>query len=306
MSLIKVNRCGIKVQDLGEGGAVLLVHGWPDTHQIWRHQAEALTASGYRVVAPDLRGFGESEKPKKIKDHSLLHHVGDLIGVMDHLHVDRIHVVGHDWGATIAVLLAALRPSRVATLTCISVGHPRAMAAAGLRQREKSWYSLLFQFQDVAERWLSENNFANFRTLSRHPDPDPVIGRFRDPDALTAGLGIYRAASPPETLLQPSAPEPAPPLIPVPTMGIWGSADPTVVESAMTGTAAYVTGRWTYERIEGAGHWPQVEKPEQINQLLLSLLAQHPATSNATLPQAEPGAPQKAIEPSAEVGPGYR
>ncbi|MDQ1005676.1 pimeloyl-ACP methyl ester carboxylesterase [Streptomyces sp. V4I23] len=271
MPLINVNGIGINVQDVGEGPAVLLIHGWPDTHQLWQRQVPALTSAGFRVISLDLRGFGESDKPLAAEDYALTEIIGDLIGVLDHLNVDRAHLVGHDWGGVIATLLAALQPTRVNSLTCLAVGHPQAFVAAGWSQREKSWYMLLFQFAGVAEQWLSQNDFANLRAWSRHPDADEVIARLRDPAALTASLGVYRAVFPPESYVVPGGPVPPLPPIEVPTMGVWGAGELFITEEALTATAEYTTGSWRYERID-TGHWMPLEAPEETNRLLLDFL----------------------------------
>jgi pimeloyl-ACP methyl ester carboxylesterase len=268
---IEVGGVGINVRDSGgEGPAVLLCHGWPDSHDLWRHQIPALGAAGYRTIAVDLRGFGDSDKPGAVEEYDLIKIIGDLTGVLDHLGVPRVHVVGHDWGGAIGSVFAAMLPARVASLTCLSVGHPRAFRTAGRAQREKSWYMLLFQFAGVAEEWLSQNDFRNFREWARHPDADAVIERLRDPAVLTASLGVYRAVVPPDSLIQP--PPDLPP-IQAPVMGVWSTGDVALTEEAMTGSAAYIVGPWRYERIEGAGHWMQLEAPDQVNSLLLDFLA---------------------------------
>ena len=164
---IEVNGVGLEVSSEGSGPAVLLLHGFPDAHELWRHQVPALTAAGFRTIAPDLRGFGASDKPG---EYGVGSHIGDLLGVLDQLDVEGAHVVGHDWGAGIGWVLASLVPDRVRSLTALSVGHPAAFARGGLAQREKSWYMLLFQFEGVAEQWLSADDFANFREWSGHPD----------------------------------------------------------------------------------------------------------------------------------------
>jgi pimeloyl-ACP methyl ester carboxylesterase len=275
---LEINGTGLDVEASGDvgGEGVLLVHGWPDTHDVWRHQVEALTAAGYRTVCPDLRGFGESDKPEWIGDYGMLKHLGDLIGILEHFDLERVHVVGHDWGGAIGAVLASMVPERVASLTCLSVGHPAAFARAGWTQREKSWYMLLFQFPGVAECWLSRDDFGSFRDWSRHPEADTVVERLRDPAALTASLGVYRAILPPETLLAP--PSPLPP-IQAPTMGIWSSEDPAVTEAAMTGTVDHLVGPWRYERLAGIGHWLQLEAPDRVNDLLIEFFAVHPAPS---------------------------
>jgi pimeloyl-ACP methyl ester carboxylesterase len=196
--------------------------------------------------------------------------IGDLVGLLDHLGVPRVHVVGHDWGGAIGSVLASMVPDRVASLTCLSVGHPAAYSQAGWAQRQRSWYMLLFQVPGVAEQWLSQHGFRNLRECFQHPDHDAVVTRLRDPEALIASLGVYRAILPPESLLAP--PTELPP-IQAPTMGMWSTGDAFLTEEAMTGTAAFVAGQWRYERIEGAGHWMQLDAADQVNRLLLDFLS---------------------------------
>ncbi|MFG1625502.1 alpha/beta fold hydrolase [Kribbella sp. NPDC049227] len=270
---LDINGTVLEVEDLGDGEPVLLLHGWPDSHEVWRHQITALGTTGYRTIAPDLRGFGQSDKRGTVASYGMIQMVSDLIGLLDAVGVPQAHVVGHDWGGAIGAVLAALSPERVASLTCLSVGHPAAFAAAGWEQREKSWYMLLFQFPGVAERWLAADDFANLRAWSRHPDIESVIAHLRDPAALTASLGVYRAILPPESLIRP--PTDLPP-IQAPTMGIWSTEDLAITEQALTGTAAFVDAPWRYERINGIGHWPQLDAPDHVNTLLLSFLTTLP------------------------------
>src|ERR1051326_933169 len=181
----------IHVRDTGTGTGepVVLLHGWPDTGDLWRHQIPALAAAGYRVIAPDMRGFGDSGKPAHTAAYSMQHLVGDVVGLLDALGIDRVHLVGHDWGAAVGWATAALAAGRVCSLTALSVGHPASFRSAGFRQRQKSWYMLLFQFRGIDERWLSGNDFRNLREWSGHPDIEPVIRRLSDQAALTASLG---------------------------------------------------------------------------------------------------------------------
>jgi pimeloyl-ACP methyl ester carboxylesterase len=252
-----------------EAPTVLLLHGWPDSHRLWRHQVPALAAAGFRAVVPDLRGFGASDRPGSVEAYGLAHILGDVIGVLDHLGVGRAHVIGHDWGAAVAWAVAALFPDRVDHLVALSVGHPSAFGATGLAQREKSWYMLLFLFEGVAERWLSDDDYANFRTWSRHPDADAVISELSRPGALTASLNWYRANLPAAALVEP--PLEVPPVA-RPTMGIWSKDDMALIEQNVTGSAAHVTAEWRYERIDGAGHWIPLEAPDELTGLLLDFL----------------------------------
>ena len=252
-----------------EAPAVLLLHGWPDSHRLWRHQVPGLTAAGFQAVAPDLRGFGASDRPEEVGAYGLAHTVGDVVGILDHLGIERAHVVGHDWGAAVAWALAALAPHRVDHLVALSVGHPAAFRAAGLPQREKSWYMLLFQFEGVAERWLSDHDYANFRSWTRHPDAAAAIADLSRPGALTASLNWYRANLPPTALVEPALELPP---VSRPTMGVWSKDDMALVEENVTGSAAHVTADWRYERIDGAGHWIPLEAPDELTALLLDFL----------------------------------
>ena len=253
----------------GDGPAVILLHGWPDSRDVWRHQIPALAAAGYRVIAPDLRGFGASDKPEGVEAYNILSLIGDVQGVLDHLGVERAHVVGHDWGAALSWAIGGFLPDRVGHLACLSVGHPSAFIAAGFPQREKSWYMLLFQFEGIAEEWLSMGGFENLRAWSGHPDLDAVVTRLSEPGALTAGLNWYRANVPPSALVQPALVFPP---IQAPTLGVWGSAEFALTEEQMTGSAEFVAGPWRYERLEGLGHWVTLEDPARVNALLLDFL----------------------------------
>jgi pimeloyl-ACP methyl ester carboxylesterase len=269
MTTITLGDITLEYDERGTGPAVLLLHGFPDSHRLWHHQAQALVGAGYHVIAPDLRGFGGSSKPVGVERYGVLGHIGDVIGLLDALSVDKAHVVGHDWGAALAWAMAAFVPDRVDHLVALSVGHPSSFASVGFEQRAKSWYMLLFQFEGIAEQWLANDGFANLRAWAQHPDIDAVVAELSRPGALTAALNIYRANVHPRTLVEP--PLVFPP-VQAPTMGVWSTGDFALAESGMTGSQRYVTGPWRYERIEGAGHWMQLEAPEQVSALLLDFL----------------------------------
>jgi pimeloyl-ACP methyl ester carboxylesterase len=248
---VDVNGTAIAFEVSGEGAPVLLLHGFPDSGRLWRHQVPALVGAGLTTIVPDQRGYGGSDKPGAVADYAMHMLVGDAIAVLDTLGVAKAHVVGHDWGAAVAWALAALVPDRVDHLAVLAVGHPLSFRSAGLPQREKSWYMLLFQFAGVAERWLSDNEWDNFRTWARHPDADAVIAELERNGSLTPGLNWYRANVPPESYVRAA---PAVPPVAATTMGVWSTGDIALTEAQMTGSAAYVTGGWRYERLTGAGH----------------------------------------------------
>jgi pimeloyl-ACP methyl ester carboxylesterase len=143
---LRANGLSFNLAEAGDGPPVLLLHGFPDSWRLWRHQLPALAKAGHRVIAPDLRGFGKTDRPAGVEEYKLRTLVADVVGLLDVLHVDRAAVVGHDWGAALAWAVTRFVPDRVTRLVVVSVGHPIAGAAAGLAQRQRSWYMLWFQF----------------------------------------------------------------------------------------------------------------------------------------------------------------
>lgn len=268
---VDVGGVGIEFDVTGpEGGRpVILLHGFPDSSRVWRHQVPALADDGFRVVCPDLRGYGRSDKPEGIDAYNLMLLAGDVLAVLDSLGLERAHFVGHDWGAGLAWGLAALAPGRVDHLVALSVGHPTAFRAAGLAQQVRSWYMLLFQFPDVAERWLSDDGWANLRAWSRHPDIDAVVADLDREGSLTPGLCWYRANLPADSWVAPPLELPA---VQAPTMGMWSTGDFALTEEQMTGSARHCATSFRYERVDGPGHWLQLEAPDQVNALLLDFL----------------------------------
>ncbi|QYG91980.1 alpha/beta fold hydrolase [Iamia sp. SCSIO 61187] len=253
-----------------DGPPVILLHGFPDSARLWRHQVASLTAAGHRVLTPDLRGFGRSGRPEAVDAYNLLVIATDVVAVLDDAGVATACVVGHDWGAALAWAVATMAPDRVDRVVALSVGHPSSFSRADLAQREKSWYMLLFQFEDVAERWLSDDGWARFREWSNHPDADAVTAELEATGGLTSALAWYRANMPAESLVGP--PIDLPP-VPVPAMGIWSTGDMALLEEQMTGSAAFCAAGFRYERIEGAGHWIPLDAPDAVSALLLDFFA---------------------------------
>jgi pimeloyl-ACP methyl ester carboxylesterase len=260
---------GIEYEVTGDGRPVVLLHGFPDSGRLWRHQVPALADAGFQVIVPDMRGYGGSDKPAEAAAYTMDLLVGDVLGVMDAAGVDRAHVVGHDWGAGVAWALASMVPNRVDRLVALSVGHPATFFADGHEQYEKSWYILLFQFEGLAEQWLSMDDWANFRGWGNHPDTDAVIAELEANGSVTPGLNYYRANVPPEAFVQRGL---AFPPVQAPTMGVWSSGDFALTEDQMTRSAQNVAGPWRYERIDRAGHWMQLDAPAEVNRLLIDFL----------------------------------
>ena len=247
---------------------MILLHGFPDSGRLWRNQVPVLADAGFQVIVPDLRGYGRSDKPGTADSYSLPLLAGDVMAVLSAAGVERAHVVGHDWGAGLGWVCASLIPDRVDHLAVLSVGHPSTFRRT-LEQHEKSWYMLLFQFPGIAEQWLSGHDWANFRSWGRHPDSEAVIAELeaaKSRHPLSAGTGPTCLPSPGWRLPRHCRP------CRRRRWGIWSSGDIFLTETQMTDSAENVSGPWRYERVDGPGHWMQLEAPDAINRLLLDFL----------------------------------
>lgn len=264
---IRVNGVELNVYEAGAGPPILLLHGFPDSNALWRRVMPLMVDGGYRVVAPDLRGFGESEAPVGTRHYRADRVVTDIVQLLDALDIERTHLVAHDWGTVIGWLLAGHHPERFESFTAISVGHPSAYARAGWEQKRKGWYTLFFQLRGLAEWILSSNDFARFRRFVRnYPECDQWVLDLSRPGRLTAGLNWYRANL--ATVLFGRHPR-----CQVPTLGVWSDRDTALAEDQMTASAAYVDGPWRYERLEGLSHWIPLEAPAELSRLVLEFTA---------------------------------
>lgn len=270
---LEANGLWFKVLDEGEGSPVLLLHGFPDSSFLWRNQIPALVEAGFRAIAPDLRGFGETDKPESVDQYVMPLILQDVATILDTLDVGRVSVVGHNWGAVVAWLFATFNPNRVERLVALSVGHPSAFTVLTHEQMEKSWYMLLFQFEGMAEEFIRRNDWRFIRIWAAGGDVERYIADLSRPGALTAGLNWYRANIPPQALLADPLPLSK---ITAPTLGIWSSEDMALTEKRMVDSSAFVEGGWRYERLDRVGHWIPLQAPERLNALLLEFFAQIP------------------------------
>jgi pimeloyl-ACP methyl ester carboxylesterase len=284
---IDVGEVRLAVREEGDPGGepVVLLHGFPELSHSWRHQMPALAAAGYHAVAPDLRGYGRSDRPASVGAYAAPKLVADVVGLIRALGHESAHLVGHDWGGALAWALAGNAPEVVRSLTALHA--PVGPVSARLRredpdQRAKSWYMLLFQFTGVAETWLAADDFANLRAFvfdtaaeGTFPEEDRevFVDALRRDGALTAALNWYRANMPPASWLRDP---PDPPSVSVPTLVIWGEADAYMDPVLLTRSASTVTGPLRVERLPNVSHWVQQEAPERVNALLLDFLASQP------------------------------
>ena len=269
--LTEANGLKFYVRDEGSGRPVILLHGFPDTGDLWRKQVPALVQQGFRAIVPDMRGRGRSSKPEAVSGYRLSSIVRDVTGILDTLRIERAHVVGHDWGAGVAWLVAALAPERVDRLVAISVGAPGAAARPTLEAFQKGWYRLLFLFEGVAEELIQRDDWYLFRMfLGGALDTDAYVKTLSEPGALTPALNWYRANLPVQALFGRTG-GPQLPMVKADTLGIWSTGDLYLTEDAMTRSEQRVQGRWRYERLEGS-HWVQLDQPDRLNGLLLEFL----------------------------------
>ena len=181
------------VVDVGAGPAVLLLHGFPDSRFLWRYQLPALAAAGFRVIAPDLRGFGDAPRPTAVRPYRRPFLVADILGILDALGVQRTHLVGHDWGAALAWGLAGAYPERFDRVVVLSVGTPGNPGWNTIAQREKSWYFDFFLKTGIAEAALLADNWQLFREWSRgQGDHERHLRDLARPEALAGRLTTRR------------------------------------------------------------------------------------------------------------------
>ena len=263
------------VRDSGEetAPAAILLHGFPDSSAVWNDLTPLLTGAGFRVIAPDMRGFGDTDIPGRLGDYDIrTGAAADVIAIMDHLGIDRAHLVGHDFGAPVAWALAAQRPDRFMSLAALSVGHARAFLAAGAEQKRRSFYILVHQLRGVCEWLYRRDDWALLRKQwGADRRMEETIALLSRPGRLTAGLNWYRAnISVKRMVFPPVKGEFGEEIVRIPTLGVWSSGEKYLVEAQMTGSSAFVEAPWTYARIEGASHWLQIDAPGRVAALLLS------------------------------------
>ncbi|MFH8533847.1 alpha/beta fold hydrolase [Streptomyces tendae] len=269
---VSVDGHRVNVFEAGDGPrTIMLVPGIPDSSAVYRGQVTGLLDAGYRVIAPDLLGQGDSDMPAGAEHYTVARDQERLWAVADALGARTFHLVGHDRGAYSTWAMAAKRPDRVESLVALSTGHPGARQQSGYEQRQLSWYMLRLQFPD-AEQWLrgeSEGEggpWSTFRWLvGHHPESDAWIADLERPGAVRAMLDYYRAnAHPVEATASPV------PRVSVPVLGVWPTGDAYSSLEQMARSGEWVDGPWRFETMDGAGHFPQLDRPEALTRLIVS------------------------------------
>ncbi len=288
---MSANGIRLHVAELGSGPAVLLLHGFGEFWWSWHHQLRTLSAAGFRVVAADLRGYGDSDKPPRGYDGWTL--AGDVAGLVRALGERRAHLVGHAWGGLLAWSVAALHPRVVASVSVLGGAHPLALRAA-IRQ---SWWRrrgqasamrhlLRFQVPMLPERKLVADEAAEVENLLRawsgdgwreQPDFEETARRFRHamrvPGVAHSALEYYRWAFRSQFRGDGRRfAEAVSARVTMPVLQVHGDDDPCVLPDTARDSAPWRGPASRLERLPGVGHFPHLEAPEHTTKLLTEFL----------------------------------
>jgi pimeloyl-ACP methyl ester carboxylesterase len=257
---------------------VLMLHGFGVSRHFWSAQLPALAAAGFYAAAPNQRGYapGARPDPADFDAYRIDRLIGDALALADQLNAtgQKIHLVGHDWGGSLAWIIAHRHPGRLASLTMLSRPHPAAFARAlqtDPEQPTRSRHHTAFLEPEAGPRLLADNADWLRSRLARNGVPPAAVEAhmsvLANPPAIEAALAWYRARGERSTLGP----------ITVPTLFIWGDADDTVGRIAAEGTAEFIAAPYQFAVLPGVGHYAADQAPDQVNALLLAHLARHPA-----------------------------
>jgi pimeloyl-ACP methyl ester carboxylesterase len=255
-----------------DGPVVVLLHGFPESNLMYRPVIDRLAAAGYRCLAPLQRGYSPGARPKRRRDYRDDELARDVLKLIDTAGAQRVHLVGHDWGAAVAWYVAQRIPDRLLTLTALSVPHPAAFlkAVATSRQALSSSYMLFFQLPWIPERLLLSKRAISgiMATRSAKELAEAELEAIQQPGTLKAALHWYRG-------IPFSSPREARKKVTVPTLYVWSDGDVALKEKGARLCADYVVADYRFEVLEGASHWLLDEQPETIADLLIDWLGTH-------------------------------
>jgi pimeloyl-ACP methyl ester carboxylesterase len=266
-----------------DGPVVVLLHGFPEQNTMWQSITSRLAAQGYRCLAPRQRGYSPGARPTRRRDYRISELAEDVRALIDASGVQRVHLVGHDWGATVAWRVAQQFPGRLLTVTSLSVPHPGAFMKALVTSRQglASWYMYFFQLPRIPEWYMmrGRGTFTLSGLVKSRAGHAPALAEseakaMAEPGALTAALNWYRA-------IPLSDPREAGKKVTVPTMFIWSDGDIALLEKGARACGDYVLGDYRFEVLEGVSHWILDEQPDTVADLLLDWFAAHPAANRS-------------------------
>jgi pimeloyl-ACP methyl ester carboxylesterase len=281
---IETNSIRLHCVTQGEGDLVLLLHGFPEFWYSWRHQIPVL-AKHFKVVVPDLRGYNDSDKPTGGYDLDTLS--ADIRGLIEHLGYTKAHIVGHDWGGTIAWHFAQRFPMLLDRLAILNAPHPQQLRQEMLSnfdQLRRSWYLLALQVPALPE-WLIRQNLRGIITnlfqeqairkgAFTGKDTEIYQAALEKPGALSAVLSHYRQWLSPQTWLETLGRSPAILPIQAPTLVLWGEDDFLFSQRLTEQMHRLVSAPLKLKLLQQCGHWAQQEVPQTVNRELLSFLCQ--------------------------------
>jgi pimeloyl-ACP methyl ester carboxylesterase len=259
--------------EAGEGPLVILLHGFPEFWFGWRSQIAPLAASGYRVVAADTRGYNLSSKPEDFKAYGVDELADDIQGLIRELGADSAHIVGHDWGGTIAWTLAMNHPEVVERLAILNAAHPRRLSE-GLKnpnQLRKSWYFFFFATPGLPEEVVHLRDWHFFRHFLHEANPpyteqefERYVEAWSQPGAAAGMINYYRAS------VRQSQKEALAKLRPLsaPTLVIWGEGDSYLGADLAEPDKDDVPNLDRVERLPDASHWVHHDEADRVNKLL--------------------------------------
>ncbi len=258
------------------GIPVVLLHGFPEDWQSWKHQIPALAEAGCRVIIPDQRGYNLSDKPKEIKNYRIDELVKDILGLIDALGYEKVNLVGHDWGAVVAWMLAYQHPERLQHLGILNVPHPLVMRRFLMRDIEqirRSWYVFFFQLPWLPEMGMRADDWRGAVRALRgsgliHTFTKEDIEKYKEawsqPGAITAMINWYRA-------LRYQMNMPKEMQIHVPTLMMWGMKDVALTHRMARPSMDHVD-KGNLILIPDATHWVQRDAAEEVNHYLIDFL----------------------------------
>jgi pimeloyl-ACP methyl ester carboxylesterase len=265
----------------GSGPLVVLLHGFPEFFWSWRFQIRPLVEAGYRVVAPDLRGYNETDRTGPYDLDTL---AGDVAALVGHLGESRARIVGHDWGGAITWRLAAKRPDLCERAVVLNAPHPAVfnrVIRRNFRQIRRSWYIFFFQLPWLPERWLLKDGASVLKRIylasavDRANFTDGAIHPFREaiskPGAAAAAIGYYRAAF--RYAMSRRSSIMRYPRISRPTLLIWGKDDVALGYEDLVPATSHWVADLRIETIERCGHFVHQERPKEVNALLIRFLS---------------------------------
>jgi pimeloyl-ACP methyl ester carboxylesterase len=257
--------------ELADAPLVVLCHGFPDYWWTWRRQMRALSAAGFWAVAPDMRGYNESDKPRGVEHYEIERLAGDIAGLIGALGRRDAIVVGHDWGGAAAWHFAMLHPHMTRRVAILDAPHPVVMTRHLRRpaQMKKSWYMFMFQLPRLPERIASRNDFEFMRrTFGANrfsaEDIEHHVDALRVPGVLTAAMGYYRAAM--RRMVSGRKPEIR--RIDAPVLVVWGDEDQYLGRELAEPPASLVPNARVVH-VRGATHWVHADAADTVNELLV-------------------------------------